>query len=135
MPKVDLAAEAGALPALQESRRSATLQRERIAGAAYLSAALQQPDVQRLPSGLVMQSLAVGAGERPSALDHVSALNWLVMPINGDRGCTASAIAWALSPPDRRQGAGLGARHFRLRVGAFRGTSLRRVRRSLNGGR
>ncbi len=72
MPKVDLAAEAGALPALQESRRSATLQRERIAGAAYLSAALQQPDVQRLPSGLVMQSLAVGAGERPSALDHVS---------------------------------------------------------------
>lgn len=72
MPKVDLAAEAGALPALQESRRSATLQRERIAGAAYLTAALQQPDVQRLPSGLVMQSLAVGAGDQPSALDHVS---------------------------------------------------------------
>lgn len=71
-PKVDLAAEAAALPALQESRRTATLQRERTTGAAYLSAALQQPGVQRHASGLVMQPLAVGAGETPSALDHVN---------------------------------------------------------------
>jgi FKBP-type peptidyl-prolyl cis-trans isomerase FkpA/FKBP-type peptidyl-prolyl cis-trans isomerase FklB len=70
-PRVDLAAEATGLPALQEARRAATLERERSAGAAFLSAALQEPGVQRHASGFVMQPLAPGHGEQPSALDHV----------------------------------------------------------------
>lgn len=71
-PKVDLAAEAEGLHTLQADRRNATLQRERSAGAAYLAAVAQTPGVERLPSGLIIESLRPGAGERPSPVDHVS---------------------------------------------------------------
>lgn len=71
-PKVDLAAEAGGLHTLQETRRRATLERERTAGAAYLAAVAKSPGVERRQSGLVIQSLQFGAGEQPTALDHVS---------------------------------------------------------------
>lgn len=71
-PKVDLAAEAGGLPALQETRRRATVERERAAGAAYLMAAARVPGVERRASGLVIQALQPGGGEQPTPLDHVS---------------------------------------------------------------
>jgi len=70
--KVDLAAEAEGLTTLQADRRAATLQRERSAGTAYLAAVAQTPGVERLESGLIIESLRAGSGERPSALDHVS---------------------------------------------------------------
>lgn len=70
--KVDLAAEAEGLTTLQADRRAATLQRERSAGTAYLAAVAKTPGVERLESGLIIESLRAGSGERPSALDHVS---------------------------------------------------------------
>lgn len=50
------------------------------------------------------------------------------------RGCGVGD-RMGLEPARSSAGCRLGARHFRLRVGAFRGASLRGVRRSLNGGR
>jgi FKBP-type peptidyl-prolyl cis-trans isomerase FkpA len=70
--KVDLAAEAEGLTTLQADRRAATLQREKSAGTAYLAAVARTPGVERLESGLIIESLQAGNGERPSALDHVS---------------------------------------------------------------
>lgn len=71
-PQVDLAAEADRLLALQSARRDRQLSRDREAGAQLVAAATTEENVERRPSGLVMQPIVAGHGARPSASDHVS---------------------------------------------------------------
>lgn len=70
-PKVDLAAEADGLHKMQEARRVASVDRERAAGAAFIAAMAEAPGSTRHPSGLILQPLLAGAGERPDPNDHV----------------------------------------------------------------
>jgi FKBP-type peptidyl-prolyl cis-trans isomerase FkpA/FKBP-type peptidyl-prolyl cis-trans isomerase FklB len=70
-PKVDLAAEAPKLHALQAARREALAARERQAGAALLASAAAAPGAVRLPTGVLLQPLQAGDGPTPTATDHV----------------------------------------------------------------
>jgi len=70
-PRVDLSAEADGLHALQESRRNATLARERERGAAFAAAVAQSPGAERHPSGIIIQPMQAGSGATPTASDHV----------------------------------------------------------------
>jgi FKBP-type peptidyl-prolyl cis-trans isomerase FkpA/FKBP-type peptidyl-prolyl cis-trans isomerase FklB len=70
-PKVDLAAEAPKLHALQAARREALAAREKQAGAALLAAAAAAPGTLRLPTGVLLQPLQAGDGPTPTAGDHV----------------------------------------------------------------
>ncbi|NBU24033.1 MAG: FKBP-type peptidyl-prolyl cis-trans isomerase [Gammaproteobacteria bacterium] len=69
--KVDLAAEAPKLHALQAARREALAARERQAGAATLADAAATPGTVRLPAGALLQPLQAGEGPTPSATDIV----------------------------------------------------------------
>ena len=71
IPKVDLAAEAAGLHALQEARRTATLARERAAGAQFVADVAQTPGSERHPSGVVIQRVQPGEGPQPTPTDHV----------------------------------------------------------------
>ncbi|MFM7708357.1 MAG: FKBP-type peptidyl-prolyl cis-trans isomerase, partial [Gammaproteobacteria bacterium] len=70
-PKVDLAAEAPKLHALQAARSEALAARGRQAGAAVLAGAASAPGTVRLPTGVLLQPLQPGDGPAPTATDHV----------------------------------------------------------------
>ena len=70
-PKVDLAAEAPKLHALQAARRETLAARERQASAALLANAAAAPGTVRLPAGALVQPLQPGDGPTPTATDHV----------------------------------------------------------------
>ena len=69
--KVDLAAEAPKLHALQAARREAIAARERQAGAVTLADAAAAPGAIRLPAGALLQPLQAGDGPTPTAADLV----------------------------------------------------------------
>lgn len=70
-PKVDLAAEAPKLHALQAARSQALDERERQAGAAAAAHAAATPGTVRLPTGVLLQPLQPGDGPAPTVTDHV----------------------------------------------------------------
>jgi FKBP-type peptidyl-prolyl cis-trans isomerase FkpA/FKBP-type peptidyl-prolyl cis-trans isomerase FklB len=70
-PKVDLAAEAPKLHALQSARREALAAQEKQAGAALLASAAEASGAVRLPTGVLLQPLQPGDGPTPTATDHV----------------------------------------------------------------
>lgn len=70
-PKVDLAAEAPKLHALQAARSQALADREKQAGAAAVAHAAAAPGAVRLPTGVLLQPLQPGVGPAPTVTDHV----------------------------------------------------------------
>ena len=69
-PKVDLAAQAPRLHAVQAERRAAQAERDREARARSVEA-LTGDGTVRLPAGSLMQPLRAGDGPMPTATDHV----------------------------------------------------------------
>lgn len=75
--RVDLAAEAPRLHALQAARKERVMQRERDAARAAVAAiaaeaSAQSQPTERTSSGIVLQALKEGDGPTPTATDHVS---------------------------------------------------------------
>lgn len=70
-PKVDLAAEAPKLHALQAARSQALADREKRAGSAAVAHAAAAPGTVRLPTGVLLQPLQPGDGPAPTVTDHV----------------------------------------------------------------
>jgi FKBP-type peptidyl-prolyl cis-trans isomerase FkpA/FKBP-type peptidyl-prolyl cis-trans isomerase FklB len=70
--KVDLSAEADRLLSLQETRRDRLRHQDREAGSQLIAAVATEQNVERRPSGLVIQPLVEGQGAKPTASDHVS---------------------------------------------------------------
>lgn len=69
--KVDLAAQALKLHALQAARSEASAERERQADAAALAGAAAVAGTVRLPTGVLLQALQPGDGPAPTVTDHV----------------------------------------------------------------
>lgn len=70
-PKVDLAAEAPKLHALQAARSQALADREKQAGSAAVAHAAAAPGTVRLSTGVLLQPLQPGDGPAPTVTDHV----------------------------------------------------------------
>ena len=69
--KVDLAAEAPKLHALQAARSQALADREKQAGSAVIASAAAAPGTVRLATGVLLQPLQPGDGPAPTVTDHV----------------------------------------------------------------
>ena len=68
---IDVDKQMEAVNKFAQARSSATADKEKIAGRAYLDKAAKEPGATKLPSGLIFQTLTPGKGASPVATDKV----------------------------------------------------------------